>query len=40
MQLLCVTTENNVMLLRYVDFCVFEKFTDLKICDIIISTAT
>ena len=30
----------NVSFLRYIDFCVYVKFTDFKICDVIISSAT
>ena len=31
--------KNNVSFLRYRDFCVFVKFANFKICDIIISIA-
>ena len=35
-----VWSKNNVLFTRYLDFCVFVKSTDIKICDFIISIAT
>ena len=35
-----VWSKNNVSLSKYLDFCVFVKSTDFKICDVIISIAT
>ena len=32
--------KNNVTFLSYVDFCIFVKFTDFQICDVIIGIAT
>ena len=35
-----IWSKNNIFSTRYLDFCVFMKSTDLKICDVIIGIAT
>ena len=35
-----ILRKSNVSFSRYLDFCVFVKFTDFKICDVIIGNAT